>query len=241
MKPQTFDKLWIDSWRAELGGDRPVTAAKLITKLADLRPGSTLVDFGCGTGLVAHALTQLGVSVTGLERSADALSEARRAANGLCKFVSTDWRDYQPDTPFDCAIFWFTTLCGGDEHDLHALRIAHRAIRADGTLLIETRHWDRVPRRYDRRSERGSESCTLVEQHSYDSESKIQTTNERYFIGGSTVSRIYQTRRYALAELRDMCVQAGFDCVDTFDEAGLPLSEGSERLVVRARSRTHVS
>lgn len=237
MKAQVFDRLWIDSWRAELAGDRPIRAAELIVRLAELRSESTLIDFGCGIGRIAHALTQFCVHVTGIERSAEALSEARGVDNPLCRFLSGDWRDYEPDRSFDCAIFWFTTLCGGNERDSEALRIARRALGRDGTLLIETRYWDRMPRRFDTRSERRSDGCTLIEHHSYDPETGIQTTEERYFIGAKTVSRTYQTRRYGFAELRDMCLQAGFDHVEGFDEAGLALSEGSERMVLRGRLR----
>jgi SAM-dependent methyltransferase len=237
MLAQIFDRLWIESWRADLAGRSPIRAAELIVKLADLHSTSTLIDFGCGTGRIAHALTQFGIHVTGIERSAEALSEARRVDNPLCRFLSADWCDYDPDPAFDCAIFWFTTLCAGPESDSEALSIARRALGPDGTLLIETRHWDRVPRRFDARTRRDSDNCTLIEKHSYDPDSRIQTTKERYFLPKRIVSRTYQTRRYGIQELRNMCLQVGFAHVDAFDEEGQPLSTDSERMILRAQGR----
>jgi len=202
-----------------------------------MKSDATLIDFGCGVGHIAHALTGFGVRVIGIDRSVPALAEAMRLDNPLCRFFSGDWRDYKTEQPFDCAIFWFTSLCAGNELDSESLHIARRVLRKDGILLIETRNWDRMPRQFDRRSERGSHQCTLVEHHTYDPETGIQTTDECYSFGARTISRRYQTRRYGFAELRDMCRQSGFDHIEGFDEAGLPLSEGSERMVLRARLR----
>lgn len=237
MEVQIFDRLWINAWRVELTCVRANRAAKLIKNLAELGAHSSVIDFGCGTGLIAHSLSQYGVCVTGIDRSADVILEANCLSNPLCQFILADWRKFKPERSHDCAIFWFTTLCSGKELDTETLGIARSALRSDGILLIETRHWDRMPRRFDTCSERRSDGCTLVEHHSYDPETGIQTTEERYFIGTKTVSRTYQTRRYGFAELRDMCLQAGFDHVEGFDEAGLALSEGSERMVLRGRLR----
>ena len=237
MEAQVFDKWWIDSWSAELGGDRPIRAAKLIVDLADLHPDSTVLDFGCGIGLIAHALTRHGIQVIGIDRSDAAISEANRLENPRCHFLLGDWLDFRTDRPLDCAIFWFTTLCNGPRYDSAALRIARQTLQPNGTLLIETRNWDRMPRQFDPQSQRGSDECTLTEYHSYDPETGIQTTEEHYVAGPTTVSRRYQTRRYSFAQLREMCVQAGFEEIEGFDEAGLPLTQTSERMVLRARLR----
>jgi SAM-dependent methyltransferase len=235
MKAQIFDELWVESWRAELEGNRPQQAAELIARLGGLRAGSMLIDFGCGIGRVAHALACHGIRVTGIDRSVDALAEARAAENPLCHFVLGDWSGYRPGARFDCAIFWFTTLCAGDECDLETLRIAGEALRPGGVLLIETRHWGRISRQSAASSQRSSKLCSLLEHHSYSADAKIQTTEEHYIAGTRTVRRTYQTRRYQFSELQDMCSRAGFEDIQGFDESGLPLSDASERLVLRAR------
>lgn len=235
MKAQIFDRLWIDCWKSEIGGNKPDQAAEVIVRLAHLAPDLRLLDFGCGTGRVAHALTRFNIHVTGIDRSAEALYEATRHDNRLCRFIQCDWHDYVADQPFDCAIFWFTTLCSGADRDYASLRVAWNALRPGGVLLIETRHWDSVPRRFHARSERSANGCTLIEHHSFDQATRTQTTHERYECGTSNVMRTYHTRRYGFAELRALCVHAGFGDVEGFDETGLSLSDASERLILRAR------
>lgn len=235
MEEQVFDRLWVEAWKDELVDDnKSVQAAELIVRLAHLRDESTLVDFGCGIGRIAHALTCFGIRVTGIERSFDALFEAKRKRNDLCRFFCCDWREYKPDQPFDCAIFWFTTLCGGNERDIETLRVAYRALKPNGTLLIETRHWDRAPRQFETRSERGPSACRLTEQHSYDPETGTQTTEEHFSVGTRTVLRAYQTRRYRVDELQAMCAEAGFHRFEAFDESGFSLSGASNRMILRA-------
>lgn len=149
-KDQVFDRLCIDVWRAELSGERAHRAAGLIIELASLRTGSRVVDFGCGIGQIALKLAQQGVRVTGIDRSHDAIAEARSTAgHSLTVFIETDWRAYVSENTFDCALFWYTTLCSGHELDLdlEALSTARRSLHNAGVLLVETRHWDRMERR----------------------------------------------------------------------------------------------
>ena len=91
-------------------------------------------------------------------------------------------------------------------------------------------------RRFEARSERRSQDCLLVENHNYDPLTGVQSTEECFSFGQSKVQRRYQTRRYSFAELRGMCLRAGFDIVDGFDETGAGLSNQSERAVLLARS-----
>lgn len=236
MEEQVFDRLCLDVWRAELSGARARLAAELIISLASLRPGSRVIDFGCGAGQIAQALALHGICVTGVDRSRDAIAEANNAAHPLCTFIEIDWRNYAAPDAFDCALFWYTTLCSGNERDFESLCIARRSLRDAGILLVETRHWDRMVRRFEARSERCTDDCVLVEDHTYDPVTGVQTTEQCYFLSDQSVRRRYQTRRYAFAELRGMCLRTGFHTVEGFDEQGQPLSNESERALVRARS-----
>jgi ubiquinone/menaquinone biosynthesis C-methylase UbiE len=236
VEEQVFDGLCIDVWRAELSGERACRAAELIIELASLRAGSHVVDFGCGIGQIGFALAQRGVRVTGIDRSYEAIAEAKATAcHSLTEFIEADWRTYISDSAFDCALFWYTTLCSGYESDLESLSTARRFLHNAGTLLIESRHWDRMVRRFQARSERRADDCVLVEEHTYDPATGLQTTQQHFVTPQHTVRRTYQTRRYAFAELREMCLRAGFNTVEGFDERGQALSNESERAILRAR------
>lgn len=235
MNEQTFDELSIEAWRTSLSAERAHQAARLIRTLGMLHPGSLVIDFGCGTGQIAVALAGEGMRVLGIDRSPVAIAEAKQVSHPLCTFLEADWREYDPMASADCALFWFTTLCSGRESDVHALSIARRSLNSDGVLLLETRHWDRMVRRFHAHSERRGGSIVLKEHHSYDPVTGFQSTQEFYSTGDATIQRQYQTRRYSFPELSDMCFLAGFQAVEGFDEAGNHLSNDSERLVLRAR------
>jgi SAM-dependent methyltransferase len=236
VEEQIFDRLCLDAWRTEQSQDRARATAKLVSNLASLGLGSHVVDFGCGTGRIATELALSGVRVVGIDRSRAAIAEAKHDAHPLCTFLEADWRHFSAADEFDCALFWGTTLCSGDESDLESLRTARRCLNETGVLIVETRHWDRMVRRFEARSERRSQDCVLVEDHVYDPVTGVQSTEECYSLGQREVQRRYQTRRYSFAELRGMCLRAGFATVEGYDETGARLSNESERAVLLARS-----
>lgn len=231
-----FDELDVEAWRQELTVGRAQHAAELITKLAALRQGSSVIDFGCGSGAVAHALAYRGISVCGIDRSEAAIMEARAGAPALCSFEQADWLEVSLERSFDCALFWYTTLCAGAERDMSALRMARKQLNTGGVLLLETRNWDRQPRQFDSRSERAGANFVLTERHAYDPTSGVQTTEQTFTFVDRAISRVYQTRRYSYLELRAMCLEAGFGQVAAFDQTSAELSNESERLILRARA-----
>ena len=82
----------------------------------NLQPSSlSLLDVGCGGGLLTEELSRMGFSVTGIDRSKESLSVAREHARqgGLCI-------DYQvasaESLPFGEATFDVVTCCDVLEH-----------------------------------------------------------------------------------------------------------------------------
>lgn len=235
MEEQIFDRLCLDAWKGDLPGDQAVSAAELIFRLADLRPGYRLLDLGCGVGQIANAIAAWDVRVTGVDRSHEAIARAGASAEAPCTFIECDWRDFEASEPFDCVLFWRTTLCAGDEEDYQILCHVRGLLGRSGTLLVEMRHWDRMERTFQEKTMRHGDNYVLVESHSYDPLTGIQTSEEHYSGDDVDVRRRYHTRRYTFAELRGMCRRAGFDRIDGFDETGKPLSNYSHRAILRAR------
>jgi 2-polyprenyl-6-hydroxyphenyl methylase/3-demethylubiquinone-9 3-methyltransferase len=83
---------------ARLGFIRAQLSAHFARDSASLRPfaGLTLLDIGCGGGLVAEAAARLGFTVTGIDASAEAITAAR--AHGAAAGLRIEYRATTADT-----------------------------------------------------------------------------------------------------------------------------------------------
>ncbi|MBN2495506.1 MAG: class I SAM-dependent methyltransferase [Deltaproteobacteria bacterium] len=78
-----------------------------IVRMVDPRAGDRILDLGCGPGYISELLARRGAEVTGVDRSAAALSMARaRCADLPCRFVQSDVIVLQeiPSNTFDKAV-----------------------------------------------------------------------------------------------------------------------------------------
>ncbi|HEU5301969.1 MAG TPA: methyltransferase domain-containing protein [Acidimicrobiia bacterium] len=112
----------------------------LVDALA-LRPGSRVLDVGCGPGRHSLALARRGISCIGVDASPEFIALARDAASteGLdATFEVGDVRDLAYDGEFDAAICLcqggFGLLGGRDETDVFS-RIV-RSVRPGGGLAV---------------------------------------------------------------------------------------------------------
>ena len=70
---------------------------------ARLEPGDTVLDLGCGDGIMAPALARLGLRYRGIDASA-AMVEAARARNPGVPFEVARSEEYDPPEPVDASI-----------------------------------------------------------------------------------------------------------------------------------------
>lgn len=98
-------------------------------ELLELRPGDTVVDVGCGTGLCfAAILERIGPDgrLIGIEPSVDMLAQASRRAD-RAGWKNLDLRlglaeeQLRPDDPLDAALFCFTHDAVRSRPTLHAV------------------------------------------------------------------------------------------------------------------------
>jgi len=140
-----------------------------MTHWMGLRPGSAVVDVGCGMGRHAMALGKLGYNVTGLDLSEVLLREAKRAdAEGIVEWVRGDMRSLPfPEASFDAAVNWFTSFgYFSDERDNgKVLREIGRVLKPGGRFLIDFLNPGDVKRHLVPESERtdGPSGCLIRE------------------------------------------------------------------------------
>ncbi len=234
------------AWAYELvvptaAGPPPERIAALLAA-EGIEPGSTVIDAGCGTGRHANALAAAGFAVTGFDRSAALLAEARPGAAVL---VRGDLLTWQPDAPVDAV------LCRGVLNDLledgeraGALAAFAAWLRPGGVLVADVRDWGATAGRYaaapapvERTGERDGRSVRFTSETSLDRARHMLLVRERYVAtaGGAPIERtaVFAMRCWSAAELRERAAGAGFAAVDVRD--GPDAGAARDRLVLVAR------
>lgn len=108
------------------------------------RAGGPVLDIACGTGRIALPLARAGMSVTGIDLSAQMLERCRAMGAGLpISLHLMDCRDFQvPGGPFRCAIMaghaFQQMLTDADQRAL--FRCVHRHLRPGGIFAFDSRN-----------------------------------------------------------------------------------------------------
>jgi cyclopropane-fatty-acyl-phospholipid synthase len=114
----------------------------LICRKLDLRPGSRLLDVGCGWGaLSVHAAKEYGATVTGITISSEQLAfgKARLAAEDLTHLVELRLQDYREvdDGPYDAiSTIEMGEHVGAANYPAFLAKL-HGLLRDEGRLLIQ--------------------------------------------------------------------------------------------------------
>ncbi len=224
-------------------GEQPDFYEQLAAEVAP----ATIVELGCGTGMVACALAEAGHRVIGVEPSAAMLDQARgKPCAGRVRWVQGDATDIGA-LDADLAIMsghvaQFFVI---DEEWSAALAGLHGALRRGGRLAFESRNpaakawlgWSHGVRRSVLDPVAGRVDWWTSVQDARDG---IVSYSIHYAFATSGEELVSQARlRFrSEAELVRSLIEMGFDVEHTFgDWAGGPVEPGSPELVVVARRR----
>lgn len=121
--------------------EAPVVA-EYVRTLAELSPGSKVLDAGCGLGRISVELAALGLDVTGvdiIQSELDAARESAEAEGVPLTLINHDLRTYHAPNQFDCAINLYTSFgyCETIGEDMQILRNIADSVKPDGTLILE--------------------------------------------------------------------------------------------------------
>lgn len=99
--------------------------------------GQTVLDLGCGGGLISVPLLKQGALVTGIDQSAASIAVATEAAQGKGRFVVGDICSIDvPDSSVDCVLI--VDVLDHIPHFARVIREAGRVLKAGGKLFIGT-------------------------------------------------------------------------------------------------------
>jgi SAM-dependent methyltransferase len=109
---------------------------------------SRVLDLGCGPGLYTSRLARLGHKCVGIDFSPASIAHAERTAREAelsCTYRCEDLHTADFDQDYDLVMLIFGELNAFAPDDARALLAnAHRALRADGVLLLEVHTADSV-------------------------------------------------------------------------------------------------
>ncbi|PBB28985.1 SAM-dependent methyltransferase [Mesorhizobium sp. WSM3882] len=214
-------------------------ATEAICELLSLRPGSSVLELGCGYGRITNRLAEKGVQVTGVDISPILLEKAEldaaeRRVN--VEYVLGDMRSLPWRDRFDSVFMWFTTFGYFDEADNE--RVLHEAassLRKGGRLLIDQDN------RLAFLRERWP-TCSVVQRNddlrihvmSYDALTD-RGNIQRIAVRNGRVRRTeLSIRYYGFTEYCSMLRRAGFQTVEAYGQEGAEFTLSSPRLVVVA-------
>ena len=204
--------------------------------------GKRALDLCCGPGRCSIALARRGFSVTGVDRTAYLLGEARRrarAARVRIEWVQADMRDFVRPGAFDLVLSMFTSFGYFDNkgEDLGVLKNILASLRSGGACVIEVMGKEVLARIFQpTTSEALTDGSRLMHRHEvFDDWTRIR--NEWTLVrGGRARTWHFHHTVYSGQELRDRLEGVGFVDVHLYGALdGSAYDQNATRLVAVGR------
>lgn len=220
-----------------LGGyDTTAEDAAALVGFLGWKPGTTVVDAGCGFGRYCAALAEQGMEATGIDISPAAIAEAETRSPGP-RYLVADLTQPLPDGigPFDVVVNLYSSFGYGatEAEDLEMLRAFRAMVKPGGTIVMQLSDLERS--RFRLRTDEGvvvRDTNGVIE--TLDVDFSTGRLHVRYELDGDVVhSRI---RMYEKEELQRMLEQVGFSDIALYgDFTGAP-KRPEDRLVLVGRA-----
>jgi SAM-dependent methyltransferase len=245
-------KWWEDFFNEEWLRTIPPVPAETTRKECDFIESSlgveraaSLLDLGCGTGRHAVELASRGYSVVALDLSLPMLDNAQRAADEretMVSFQQADIRDLSFESSFDAVYCLGTTLGLFDEDgNLQVIKNAHRALRENGTFLIEVVNRDHVLRGQPHLVWFEGDGCVCMEETNVNYiTSRLQVKRTVMPDEGGQTETEYSVRLFSLHELGSLLHRHGFRVIEVsghWSTRGVFFGADSQRLIVLAEKK----
>ncbi len=197
-----------------------------------------ILDLGCGTGNSSAPFVELGLHVTGIDRSPEMLSVARTKLP-KATFVEGDFTAFELGKTFDLAVSVFDSLNNLlDPHDFR--RCAEQVLRhlkPNGLFIFDVNTtvglrnlWE------DDRAEGWVDDVYYLWTHSFDEETKLAKVVAYCEKGARSFTEVHLERPYDPREVKLLLNEAGFRDVQTVTYPhGYPATDETERIWVVAR------
>ena len=238
-----FGNDYLGAYRETISPENAVLEATFVQRVLGLSADDEVLDLCCGHGRHAVLLAKAGLTMTGLDLSAQYLEQAAsnaEAAGVELELVCSDMRQVPFEGRFDAVINLFTSFgyLDSDAEDMKVLHQVSKALKPGGTFLIDliNRDWVVANNLVDER--KVDPNGTVYQEHrELDLErgliqnSFIVTTPD----GSTRHSDGLTIRLYTLVEITDMLAEAGLTFQSAYDGYDLERYHvGTRRMIVMA-------
>jgi SAM-dependent methyltransferase len=238
------DSFWRAMWPLFFGprhwADAPREAQRAL-ELLGLAGGACVLDLGCGPGRHSLAMARLGGRVTGVDRTACYLDEARRraAAERLdVEFVLADMRSFVRPGAFDGVASLSTSFGYFDDpsDDRRVLQNVRRSLRDGGRLVMELLNRGNVVATFSSAGRLVAEDGTVYEERrSLEDDATWLRKHRTVVVDGRAQEFVVTHRLYAPEGLVALLRDCGFGSVRTYGSLDAsPLDARCERIVAVA-------
>jgi len=212
-----------------------------ILSLANPAPTAHVLDLCCGMGRHSLEFARRGFRVTGVDKIAAFLDQARQQTHdeGLAvEFVQQDMRAFQWPDHFDLALNLNTSFGYFEDpaDDLLVLRNIHASLVSGGRLVLQTIGTEVLKRIYQERDWTEIEgSFFLQERHPTEGWERMDVRSIK-FTSGQKEEWSFTHRLFSAEKLANLMHEAGFRNVSTYgDFEGGPYDDTARALVVVAQ------
>ena len=142
MRANEYSRSWFEAFLLDYSVEQTEREIAFLARWLPLPDYARVLDMCCGVGRHSIALAELGYAVTGLDRSAEAIAEARRRGGDKAEFVVGDMRELAsvPGT-FDAVLNLWQSFGYFDEAtNLDMLRQVSGKMRIGGRFVLDINH-----------------------------------------------------------------------------------------------------
>ena len=243
-KPWHEDDSFWETWGPVMFTEKRLEDAKeeveRIVSLLSIKPGTPILDLGCGVGRHSLELARRGFHVTGVDRTRSYLDRASRQAkaDGLkVDFVQDDMRTFCRPDAFDAAINMFTSFSYFEdpEEDRQVVVNVYRSLKSGGAFVLETMGKEVLARVF-REKDWSEENGVLVLQERKVSNNWGWIKSRWIMLKDGKRSEFKVTHRlYSAVELASLFTECGFRHINTYgDLSGSAYDHTARRLVMVA-------
>jgi SAM-dependent methyltransferase len=220
---------------------RAATEIDQILKLADLKPGSRVLDLPCGVGRHSLELARRGFNVTGVDRSPEFLDKARQAAGseGLdAEFTCQDMRQFVREGGFDAIL-----NIGGSfayfenpDDDRRVAENYFKSLKSGGVLVLDTVGKEVIARNFLARDWEERDGVFFLQERRIVGDWESVEGRWVLFQNGKLHEARTNVRLYSASELKALLLECGFGEVKALGSLeGTAYDTEAHRLEVVAR------